>query len=236
MRLARARLPVARPRRRSRCSSTCPPRAPGRSPRRAQLDLTARTIEAQVTPSGMDLSPARPYLPVRGRVAGKASGDLPGQGDARAASRSPRAARPRSPIWPWPTATGRWSPRRGSRPPASTTRGRRPWWSRARGCRSRGRRSSAPPTASFPITRAAHAGAAPPRGARREPAAGGARRPAGARQPEPEARRPRAPRRGRGRRDRDRGRRGEPDRGASSSRARVSRSRTSAGPRARRRR
>ena len=43
---------------------------------KGQLDLTARTIEAQVTPSGMDLSPVRPYLPVRGRIAGKASGDL----------------------------------------------------------------------------------------------------------------------------------------------------------------
>ena len=43
---------------------------------KGQLDLTARTIEAQVTPSGMDLSPVRPYLPLRGRIAGKASGDL----------------------------------------------------------------------------------------------------------------------------------------------------------------
>ncbi len=43
---------------------------------KGQLDLTARTIEAQATPSGMDLSPVRPYLPVRGRIAGKASGDF----------------------------------------------------------------------------------------------------------------------------------------------------------------
>ena len=48
----------------------------GRLTAKGQLDLTARTIEAQVTPAGMDLSPAGPYLPVRGRVAGKASGDL----------------------------------------------------------------------------------------------------------------------------------------------------------------
>ncbi|HUP34237.1 MAG TPA: DUF748 domain-containing protein [Candidatus Limnocylindria bacterium] len=43
---------------------------------KGQLDLTARTLEAQVTPSGMDLSPVRPYLPVRGRIAGTASGNL----------------------------------------------------------------------------------------------------------------------------------------------------------------
>jgi len=43
---------------------------------KGQLDLTARALEAQVTPSGVDVSPARPYLPVRGRIAGKASGDL----------------------------------------------------------------------------------------------------------------------------------------------------------------
>jgi len=43
---------------------------------RGKLDLTARALEAQVTPSGVDLSSARPYLPVRGRIAGKASGDL----------------------------------------------------------------------------------------------------------------------------------------------------------------
>ncbi len=43
---------------------------------KGQLDLTARTLEAQVTPSGVDLSPVRPYLPLRGRISGKASGDL----------------------------------------------------------------------------------------------------------------------------------------------------------------
>ena len=43
---------------------------------RGSLDLTARALEAQVTPSGVDLSPVRPYLPVRGRIAGKASGDF----------------------------------------------------------------------------------------------------------------------------------------------------------------
>jgi uncharacterized protein involved in outer membrane biogenesis len=43
---------------------------------RGQLDLTARTLEAQVIPSGVDLSPVRPYLPLRGRIAGKASGDF----------------------------------------------------------------------------------------------------------------------------------------------------------------
>jgi uncharacterized protein involved in outer membrane biogenesis len=43
---------------------------------KGQLDLTARTLEAQVTPSGVDLSPVRPYLPLRGRIAGKASGDF----------------------------------------------------------------------------------------------------------------------------------------------------------------
>ena len=43
---------------------------------KGRLDLTAQTLEAQVTPSGVDLSPVRPYLPVRGRIAGKASGDF----------------------------------------------------------------------------------------------------------------------------------------------------------------
>ena len=43
---------------------------------KGQLDLTARTLAAQVIPSGVDLSPVRPYLPVRGRIAGKASGDF----------------------------------------------------------------------------------------------------------------------------------------------------------------
>src|SRR5882672_9399525 len=43
---------------------------------RGKLDLAAQALEAQVTPSGVDLSPAQPYLPVRGRIAGKASGDF----------------------------------------------------------------------------------------------------------------------------------------------------------------
>ena len=40
------------------------------------IDLAARTLEMQLTPSGVDLAPMRPYLPLRGRVAGRASGDL----------------------------------------------------------------------------------------------------------------------------------------------------------------
>jgi hypothetical protein len=40
------------------------------------LDLAARALEMQVKPTGVDVSPAQPYLPVRGRIAGKASGDL----------------------------------------------------------------------------------------------------------------------------------------------------------------
>jgi uncharacterized protein involved in outer membrane biogenesis len=41
-----------------------------------QLDLLTRGLEMQVKPNGVDVSPAQPYLPVRGRIAGKASGDL----------------------------------------------------------------------------------------------------------------------------------------------------------------
>jgi hypothetical protein len=40
------------------------------------IDLAARTLEMQLTPSGVDLAPMQPYLPLRGRVAGRASGDL----------------------------------------------------------------------------------------------------------------------------------------------------------------
>ena len=40
------------------------------------LDVASRSFTLQVTPNGVDLAPAQPYLPVRGRVAGKASGDL----------------------------------------------------------------------------------------------------------------------------------------------------------------
>jgi len=48
----------------------------GRITAQGALDLAARSLELQVTPSGVDLGPAQPYLPVRGRVTGKASGDL----------------------------------------------------------------------------------------------------------------------------------------------------------------
>ena len=48
----------------------------GRITAQGTLDLAARSLELQVTPSGVDLGPAQPYLPVRGRVTGKASGDL----------------------------------------------------------------------------------------------------------------------------------------------------------------
>ena len=48
----------------------------GRLTARGSLDLTARSLELQVTPSGVDLAPMQPYLPVRGRVAGRASGNL----------------------------------------------------------------------------------------------------------------------------------------------------------------
>ena len=48
----------------------------GRLSASGQLDIAARTLEMQVKPSGVDVAPAQPYLPVRGRIAGKASGDL----------------------------------------------------------------------------------------------------------------------------------------------------------------
>jgi uncharacterized protein involved in outer membrane biogenesis len=48
----------------------------GRLTARGAIDLTAHRLDLQVTPSGVDLAPMQPYLPVRGRVAGKASGDL----------------------------------------------------------------------------------------------------------------------------------------------------------------
>jgi len=41
-----------------------------------QLDVGAKSLRMRVTPSGIDLAPARPYLPLRGRLAGAASGDL----------------------------------------------------------------------------------------------------------------------------------------------------------------
>jgi hypothetical protein len=43
---------------------------------RGTLDLAARSLEMHVIPSGVDLAPAQPYLRLRGRVTGKASGDL----------------------------------------------------------------------------------------------------------------------------------------------------------------
>ena len=41
-----------------------------------QLDVASRSLTLQVTPNGVDLAPAQPYLPLRGRIAGKASGDV----------------------------------------------------------------------------------------------------------------------------------------------------------------
>ena len=43
---------------------------------RGTLDLVAQSLQMQLTPAGVDLGPAQPYLPVRGRLTGKASGDL----------------------------------------------------------------------------------------------------------------------------------------------------------------
>jgi uncharacterized protein involved in outer membrane biogenesis len=40
------------------------------------LDLAARALEMQLKPTGVDISPAQPYLPVRGRIAGRASGEI----------------------------------------------------------------------------------------------------------------------------------------------------------------
>jgi uncharacterized protein involved in outer membrane biogenesis len=40
------------------------------------LDVTARALEMRVKPADVDVSPLQPYLPVRGRIAGKASGDF----------------------------------------------------------------------------------------------------------------------------------------------------------------
>ena len=48
----------------------------GRLTASGQLDLAARAVEMQVTPTGVDVSPAQPYLPLRGRIAGKASGEF----------------------------------------------------------------------------------------------------------------------------------------------------------------
>ena len=48
----------------------------GRITAQGALDLAARSLELQVTPRDVDLGPTQPYLPVRGRVTGKASADL----------------------------------------------------------------------------------------------------------------------------------------------------------------
>ena len=48
----------------------------GRVTAQGALDLAARSLELQVTPRDVDLGPTQPYLPVRGRVTGKASADL----------------------------------------------------------------------------------------------------------------------------------------------------------------
>ena len=48
----------------------------GRVTAQGALDLATRSLELQVTPRDVDLGPTQPYLPVRGRVTGKASADL----------------------------------------------------------------------------------------------------------------------------------------------------------------
>ncbi len=48
----------------------------GRIAGRGTVDVAARSLEMQLTPAGVDLGPAQPYAPVRGRLAGHASGDL----------------------------------------------------------------------------------------------------------------------------------------------------------------
>ncbi|HEY7869066.1 MAG TPA: DUF748 domain-containing protein [Methylomirabilota bacterium] len=48
----------------------------GRVTANGHLDVAARALEMQVKPTDVDVSPLQPYLPVRGRIAGKASGDL----------------------------------------------------------------------------------------------------------------------------------------------------------------
>jgi uncharacterized protein involved in outer membrane biogenesis len=82
-----ARLEVARVRLTAR-DFTWPARAPvpvrldaptpgaGTLSAQGTVDLAARTLELRLTPSGVDLAPMQPYLPLRGRVAGRASGDL----------------------------------------------------------------------------------------------------------------------------------------------------------------
>jgi uncharacterized protein involved in outer membrane biogenesis len=48
----------------------------GRITARGTLDLITQSLQMQITPAGVDLGPAQPYLPVRGRLTGQASGDL----------------------------------------------------------------------------------------------------------------------------------------------------------------
>jgi hypothetical protein len=48
----------------------------GRLTASGQLDVAARRLEMQVTPRDVDVAPVEPYLPLRGHIAGKASGDL----------------------------------------------------------------------------------------------------------------------------------------------------------------
>ncbi len=48
----------------------------GRLTARGQRDLAARTLDLEVAPRGVDMAPLQPYLPVRGRIAGKATGDF----------------------------------------------------------------------------------------------------------------------------------------------------------------
>ena len=43
---------------------------------RGSLDIATRSLDLQVTPAGVDLAPVQPYVPLRGRLSGKASGDL----------------------------------------------------------------------------------------------------------------------------------------------------------------
>ena len=208
------------------------PGRPGRSPRRASSTSPPGTIEAQVTPSGVDLVTGA-ALPAGARAdRGQGERRPPGQGHARAA-RDHRARRGHAGrSGRWPTATGRWPPPRGSRPPGSTTRGRPRWWSRAARLQKPWAQIERAADGSFPII--ALLTPAPPA------AAGGTRRepPAGGRRPAPTAPSPSCDVRVRRVAVEDGviaivDWRGEPAAGASSSRARASRSRTSPGPRAR---
>ncbi len=48
----------------------------GSASARGTLDLAAAGIDAKVTLAGVDLAPARPYVPLQGQIAGKVSGEL----------------------------------------------------------------------------------------------------------------------------------------------------------------